>query len=62
MKKLSVQVSSVIQSYPTLCHPMNRGTAGLPVDHQLSEFTQTQVHWVGDAVEPSYPLFPGKLE
>ena len=44
MKKLSVQFSSVIQSCPTLCHPMNRSTAGLPVDHQLPEFTQTQVH------------------
>ena len=43
------QFVSVTQSCPTLCHPMNRSTPGLPVHHQLPEFTQTHVHWVGDA-------------
>ena len=52
----SVQFSSVAQSYPTLCNPMNRSTPGLPVHHQLQEFTQTHVHWVGDASQPSHPL------
>ena len=52
----SVQFSSVAQSCPTLCGPMNRSTSGLPVHHQLPEFTQTHVHWVGDAIQPSYPL------
>ena len=42
----SVQFSSVTQSCPTLCNPMDRSTPGLPVHHQLSEFTQTHVHWV----------------
>ena len=52
----SVQFSSVAQSCPTLCHPMNHSTPGLPVHHQLPEFTQTHVHWVGDAILPSHPL------
>ena len=52
----SVQFSSVAQSFPTLCNPMNRSTPGLPVHHQLLEFTQTHVHWVGDAIQPSHPL------
>ena len=52
----SVQFSSVTQSCPTLCDPMNRSTPGLPVHHQLPEFTQTQVHRVSDAIQPSYPL------
>ena len=52
----SVQYSSVAQSYPTLCDPMNCSTPGLPVLHQLLEFTQTHVHWVGDAIQPSHPL------
>ena len=52
----SVQFSSVTQSCPTLCDPMNRSTPGLPVYHQLQEFTQTHVHWVGDAIPPSHPL------
>ena len=52
----SVQFSSVTQSCPTLCDPMNRSTPGLPVHHQLPESTQTHVHWVGDAVQPSHPL------
>ena len=53
---LLVQFSSVTQSCPTLCHPMNRSTPGLPVHHQLLEFTQTYVHRVGDAIQPSHPL------
>ena len=52
----SVQFSSVTQSRPTLCNPMNRSTPGLPVHHQLPEFTQTHVHWVSDAIQPSHPL------
>ena len=48
-------VSSVAQSCPTLCDPMNRSTPGLPVHHQLPEFTQTHVHRVGDAIQPSHP-------
>ena len=55
-KCLSVQFSSVAQSCLTLCNPMNRSTPGLPVHHQLPEFTQTHVHWVGDAIQPSHPL------
>ena len=53
---LSVQFNSVAQSCPTLCDPMNRSTPGLPVHHHLLEFTQTHVHWVGDAIQPSHPL------
>ena len=54
-----VQFSSVAQSCPTLCDPMNHSTAGLPVHHQLPEFTQTHVHRVSDAIQPSHPLsFP----
>ena len=49
-------VSSVTQSCPTLCNPMNHSTLGLPVHHQLLEFTQTHVHRVGDAIQPSHPL------
>ena len=52
---LSVQVSSVAQSCPTLCDPMNHSTPGLPLHHQLPEFTQTHVHRVGDAIQPSHP-------
>ena len=52
----SVQFSSVAQSCPTLCDPMNRSMPGLPVHHQLPEFNQTHVHWVGDAIQQSYPL------
>ena len=51
-----VQFSSVSQSCPTLCNPMNHSTPGLPVHHQLPEFTQTHVHRVSDAIEPSHPL------
>ena len=52
----SVQFSSVTQSCPTLCDPMNCSTPGLPVRHQLPEFTQTHVHRVSDAIQPSHPL------
>ena len=52
----SVQFSSVAQSCPTLCDPMNRSTPGLPVHHQLPEITQTHVHRVSDAIQPSHPL------
>ena len=51
-----VQFSSVAQSCPTLCDPMNRSTPGLPVHHQLPEFTQTHVHQVSDDIQPSHPL------
>ena len=54
----SVQFSLVAQSCPTLCDPMNRSTPGLPVHHQLLEFTQTHVHWVGEAIQPSHPVIP----
>ena len=49
------QFSSVTQSCLTLCDPMNHSTPGLPVHHQLPEFTQTQVHRVRDAIQPSHP-------
>ena len=49
-------VSSVVQSCPTVCDPMDCSTSGLPVHHQLPEFTQTHVHWVGVAIQPSHPL------
>ena len=52
----SVQFSPVTQSCLTLCDPMNRSMPGLPIHHQLLEFTQTHVHWVDDAIQPSYPL------
>ena len=48
----SVQFISVTQLCPTLCDPMNRSTPGLPVHHQLPEFTQTHIHQVGDAIQP----------
>ena len=51
-------VSSVTQLCPTLCNPMDCSSPGLPVHHQLPEFTQTQVHWVSDAIQPSHPLGP----
>ena len=53
--KHSVQFSSVTQSCSTLCDPMNRSTPGLSVHHQLPEFTQTHVHRVSDAIQPSHP-------
>ena len=52
----SVQFSSVTQLCLILCDPMNCSMPGLPVHHQLSEFTQTHVHWVGDAIQPFHPL------
>ena len=51
----SVQFSSVAQSCPALCDPMNGSTPGLPVHHQLPEFTRTRVHRVRDAIQPSHP-------
>ena len=54
--ELLVQISSVPQSCPTLCDPMDHSTPGLPVHHQLPELTQTHVHGVGDAIQPSHPL------
>ena len=55
--KKIIQCSSVTQSCPTLCHPMNRSMPGLPVHHHiLPEFTQTHVHRVGDTIQPSHPL------
>ena len=56
LSQTSVQFSSVAQSCPTLCNSMDCSTLGLPVHHQLPEFTQTHVHWVGDAIQPSHPL------
>ena len=53
---ISQSVSSVTQSCPTLCDPMNCSTLVLPVHHQLLEFTQTHVHRVSDAIQPSHPL------
>ena len=55
-KKWYQSVGSVAQSCLTLCDPMNRSTPGLPVHHQLPESTQTHVHRVGDAIQPSHPL------
>ena len=52
----SDQIRSVAQSCPTLCNPMNHSTPGLPVQHQLPEFTETHVHRVSDAIQPSHPL------
>ena len=51
-----LSVSSAAQSCLTLCDPMDYNTPGLPVHHQLLEFTQSHVHWVGDAIQPSHPL------
>ena len=53
---ISIQLSSVTQSRLTLFDSMDCSTPGLPVHHQLPEFTQTHVHWVGDATQPSHPL------
>ena len=55
-KLSSVQFSSFAQLCPTLCDPMNHSTPGLPVHHQLPEFTQTHIHQVNDAIQPSHPL------
>ena len=56
VRKCIFQFSSVAQSCLTLCDPMNRSTPGLPVHHQLPEFTQTHIHRVSDAIQPSHPL------
>ena len=57
MKQLiNHQFNSVAQLCPTLCHPMNHSTPGLPVHHQPPESTHTHVHQVGDAIQPSHPL------
>ena len=53
---LSVQFSSVAQSCPTLCSPMDCSTPGFPVHHQLPELSQPQVHQISDAIQPSHPL------
>ena len=58
LNDFSFTFSSVPQSCPTLCDPINCSMPGLPVHHQLREFTQTQVHRVGDAIQPSHPLCP----
>ena len=55
-KACSAQVSSVAQACPSLCDPTGRSTPGLSVHHQLPESTQTHVHWVSDAIQPSHPL------
>ena len=52
----SDQIRSIAQSCPTLCDPINHSMPGLPVHHQLPEFTQTHVHWVNDTIQPSHPL------
>ena len=54
--RVSQSVSSVAQSCPTLCNPMNCSMPGLPIHHHLLKFTQTHIHWVGDAIQPSHPL------
>ena len=56
-----LQFSSVAQSCPTVYDPMNRSTPGLPVHHQLLEFTQTHIHHVSDAIQPSHPLLSPSL-
>ena len=57
-KSISDQIRSVAQSCPTLCDPINRSMPGLPVHHQLPEFTETHVHRVSDAILPSHPVVP----
>ena len=56
IKKKKNQFSSVTQSCATVCNPMNQIMSGFPIYHQLLESTQTHVHWVGNAVQPSHPL------
>ena len=58
MFQLNLQFSSVALLCPTLCNPMNRCMPGLPVHHQLPEFTQTHAHQGGDAIQPSHPVVP----
>ena len=52
------QFSSVTQSCPTLCNPIDCRTPSLPVHHRFPDFTQTHVHWVGDVIQPSHPCHP----
>ena len=54
----NVQFSSVARSCPTLCDPIDCSMPGLPVYHKLQEFTQTDVHWVSDAIQTSHTVFP----
>ena len=56
MSNLPHEFRSVAQSCPTLCDPMDCSTPGLPVHQQLPKFTQTHVHWISDAIQPSHPL------
>ena len=56
LSPIFLRAISSVQSCPTLCDPMKRSTPGFPVHHQLLESTQTHVNWVGDAIQPSYPL------
>ena len=56
ISRIEVQFSSVTQSYPTFCNPMECNTPGFTVHHQLPELAQTQVLWIGDAIQPSHPL------
>ena len=58
LKWSSVQFSSVVQACPTLCHPMIGSMPGLPVHHQLPEFTQIHIHRVSDTIQPSHPVSP----
>ena len=58
LKEISVQFSTDTQSCATLCDHMKHSTPGLSVHHQIPEFTQTQVHQIGDAIQPSHPLSP----
>ena len=59
--KREIQFSSVAQLCPALCDPMDCSMPGLPVHHQLPEFTQTHVHWVSDAIQPCHPLLSPSL-
>ena len=61
LKDISVQFSSVAQLCPTPCNPKNQSMPGLPVHHQLPEFTQSHVHRVGDAIQPSHALLSPSL-
>ena len=56
MSLCSIEFSSVAQSCPTLCNPMNHSMVGLPVHHELPQFTQTYVHQIGDVIQSSHPL------
>ena len=58
MNNIKSLISSVANSCLTVCDPVNCSTPGFPVHHQLPEFTQTHVHRVGDAIQPSHPLVP----